>query len=210
MQAILGCNVQCVNAMWQSSRSTGGPRARIMATWGENSLVSELVRDTLARCRTMQAATDVAECAWKSWLKSCEMFLTVAERVALTRVCKAVGRDWPDALCAQFTVVLLRRLVFARCVGEVMDAAGLAIEVRFAVAGHTTAFVQEISIDALVEGAQCILRDWRVLALALLLSGAELALDSDAERALRGLIKGREGTENMKHIMAVLSMLKSF
>jgi len=43
--------VVCVNGMWQTSASVGGPKARSRLSWAKGSLVDALVTETLARCR---------------------------------------------------------------------------------------------------------------------------------------------------------------
>jgi hypothetical protein len=139
-------------------------------------------------------------------LKNRECF-DVAERSDLVQICKIVGQMWPEEFVVRKSIVLLKRLAFARSSGEMMDTAGIEVVQKYDIAGHLTKLVDEIRIEVIAENpAPVIFDNRRAAALALLIIAASLALDYDAERALRAIVRRGEGA-NRVYVNSIMRKL---
>ena len=98
------------------------------------------------------------------------------------------GAAWPDIALARRTLVLVKRMAFARSAGEMMDAVDTDIASKHAVAATA---VQAFSRDSIWQAVlrnpalASFIKEKKVVAMAVLRFGARLVLDMDAERALK-------------------------
>ena len=210
MKAIGVHNVVCVNALWQSSALDGGPAARNKEAWKKGSLVRVLVDETLKKCWSKVAETKRAKTLWEAVLehalKPAMTYLTAAELVDCTKVCRTFGASLPAAFLARKSVVLLKRLVFTSCADEMMSIAGLTVVEKYCVAGYTMSQIDKLSMEKMMTIiAPSLFTNRRVTSLALCLHGAALALDYQGERALRGTIAGIEGPIRMQSVHSMMA-----
>jgi len=120
------------------------------------------------------------------------------------------GAAWPEALVARKSLVLLKRMAFARSVGDMMDAVGTEITVQYTVAGNA---IQMFSRASVVENA--ILKPMPILfsttrkavAMAVLCVAAGMVLDYDAERALKSVMRRSLGAPMWNETSEVLVQL---
>ena len=190
--------VICVNAMWQTSAVKEGPPARNRTAWGKNSLVQVLVDRTLARVSLKETSPQPKRDPRFLALGTREDF-TPEEQAVLLQVNKRVGELWPNALLARTALIYMKRLVFARSSEEVMGLAGLDVCQKYGVAGHCLKLLNAINLDTVIRHpcSQRMLQQRAIVAFGVLLAGSALALDYDADRALRGLIRGKVGADGM-------------
>ena len=184
--------------MWQTSAVKEGPPARHRKAWGKNSLVQVLVDRTLALVSLKETSPQTTTDARFLAFKTREHF-TPEEQAVLLQVSKRVGELWPDALLARTALLLMKRLVFARSSEEVMDLVGLDVCQKYSVAGHCLKLLNAINLETVIRHpcSQRMLQQRTIVAFGVLLAGTALALDYDADRALRGLILGKVGKDAM-------------
>ena len=107
--------------------------------------------------------------------------------------------------------VPMRKLVFARSAGEVMDTCDLSEVVKLTVSGYSLAFIRSLSIDSIIERpAPRVLAHRQALAIAILRMGTAQALDVDADRALGGVIRVKYNGETMEAIDVAQRTLMSW
>ena len=193
--------VVCVNAMWQTSAVEEGPPARHRAAWGNNSLVQVLVDRTLARVILKEASQQALEDSRTLAFQTREYF-TPKEQVVLLQASKRFGKLWPEALLARTQLLYMKRLVFARSSEEVMDLAGLGVCEKYSVAGHCMKLLDGIKLEAMIRSpcSRRLFQQGTTVAVGVLLAGAALALEHETERALRGIIRGKVGVDEMSGI----------
>ena len=200
----------CVNAMWQSSRSEQGPSARCALSWGSNSLVAVLVKTTLDKAARKEKSQSTG--FLERFVCRGQVFLTPLEQVQLARTGAEASALLPNATQAQKTLMLLRRLAFAKSVGDVLQLAGMDDHVRrYTVAGSMVQVASDIPVSAVMRApppSKLLQEERSTLAIALLLCSAPRVLDYDAERALRGVVRGVRG--NLRPYDDVVCMIVSW
>ena len=199
MSVISNHHVVCVNAMWQTSKVVNGPQQRSRGAWHASSLVMALVDATLERVHrleNMSESENMSEpvVSWfgvalgASSFRSC---FTDAEKGQIVLLSASVASAWPDVMLARRTILLLKQLVFARSAGEMLDRAGVDVVRKHAVAGYAMKMLNDISVGAVLAAPLPMIFDNRTAAaLGVMVCAASMALDYDAERALRGVIRG--------------------
>lgn len=126
-----------------------------------------------------------------------------------------VSRRWcealPKAYQARKATVTLRRVAFARCVGDLMDVAGVELKTKCLVSGSA---VEIFSRATVLEHARefpipCLFarEKRRVVAMAVLCIAASYEMDYDAERALRGVMSGFLGKALFDETAALVALL---
>ena len=197
--------VVCVNALWQSSAVNGGPRARSRWAWEDGSLVRALVDYTMARCREITAPTATP---WREIEPFLRDILTVADQLRLVRVHSGAGKVWPDVLQAHKTLILLRRLVWSTCIYDIFEICGFDEERKYSFVGCALKILGSIRVKSVMDRPlPRVFTEKRRAAFAVALLAAPLALEYDGERAMKGIIYGREGRresqimESMKCVM---------
>ena len=112
------------------------------------------------------------------------------------KVNKTWGEAWPEITIACKTIVLGRRLAFARSSGEIMDVLGYDVATKHTVSATALNWFSKDSMAHAVLQAPASVRffqDRKATAGAILLLGAGLALDQDAERALKQFMRASLG-----------------
>ena len=187
--------VVCVNALWQSSAVDGGPSARSRSAWEDGSLVSSLVDHTIARCheRAMTAPTVTPWREIEHFLCEREI-LTVADQAGMVRVHSGAGKVWPDVLQAHKTLILLRRLVWSTCIHDIFEICGFNEQQKYSFVGCALKMLGSIRVKSVMDRPLTrVFTEKRQAALAVAVLAAPLALEHDGERAMKGIIYGREG-----------------
>ena len=209
LEVILASNVICVNAMWQSSKVDAGPSYRTSAAWHKTSLVRALVDLTQDRAEAMSATATKRNDALQ--LAVASSFLAIYDALSFALASRTIAGKFPVVLEAHTTLLCLKRLVFARVVGDMMDVTGLGIVEKFFVTGHALKFLNDITIDAVrADPAPWIFKNKTTVAIAIVMVAIPFALDYNADRALRGVISGRVGREQMRLINQAQAKLMSW
>ena len=177
--------------MWQSSAVDGGVEARDERTWAPNSLVRVLVDQTLRRCQEVSSKAEKQRKKLEIVFQS--SYYTLEERIALTKVSCDIAKQWPECVLISKQRVLLKRLVWAPCVGEVMQLAGMKISISWSLRGNAMESIENMKAENMLRAPHpsMMTTDRSCLAFALFLSVAGLALDDASETAFRGLIQGQ-------------------
>ena len=178
--------------MWQSSAVDGGKEARDERTWAPNSLVRVLVDQTLRRCLQVSAKAEqrqeqrkLVEIIFQS------SYYTLEERIALTTVSCDIAKQWPECELISKQRVLLKSLLRAPCVAEVMRLADMERMFRYSLRTQAMISIEKMKAENMLHAPHpsMMTTDRKCLAFALFLSVAGLALDSASERVFRGLIQ---------------------
>jgi len=117
----------------------------------------------------------------------------------------------PAALQARRATVALRRYIFARSVGNVLDTAGIGVATKFHLAGAAMEIFSRptvlANLRAITTDAQHRLARRKVVAMAVLRVSASITLDYDAERALRGVMRGVMDSDGWNETCDMVALL---
>ena len=198
-------SVLCVNALWQSSMTKDGPRARNSDTWGENSLVKVLVESrreelkSLQKQRVQRANVFQLACVGKSIGKAHfealrgrgSDFYTHQERVTLAVASKSVSAFFPHHFSAAKIINFLRRMAFAKTTAEVLERAGHGTCMKCTIAGEILEVVGKLNIERVIESPLPAFgrHNAKLVAVALAAIAANRRMDHESERAFLVLAK---------------------
>ena len=206
LRDILTLNPVCVNAMWQTSKTSTGPSYRSSLAWHETSLVSALVEVARVRAK-LKSQHDIVIKSITALLSKAR-FLTTDCLVSFAVVNKDSAEQFPGVVVAMRTIVRLKQLVFARCVGDYLDMVGLGIHQKFSVAGYAMELLSKVKVDTIMDDpAPWVIRDARAAALAILFLAASSALDYHAERAVHSVVRGAVSSDQWSVIHHVHAKL---
>ena len=160
-------------------------------TWRPTSLIRVLVDQTLQRCQEVSLKAQQRRVVLEMVFQS--SYYTLEERVALTNISRDIAKQWPECVLINKQRVLLKRLVWAQCVEEVMQHAGMATSIKWFLRGLAVQRIENMKAEKMLQAPypSMMTTDRSCLAFAFFLSVAALGLDYDAERAFCGLIQGQ-------------------
>ena len=120
----------------------------------------------------------------------------------MVQVHKRAGDVWADVLLGRQTMVLLQRLVFSRSASIILPIAGFNVERKYTLAGIALKILGSIRFENVLRAPApaTLWVEKRFTAFALILCAAAMALDYDAEQALRGIIRGRAQAVGMRTV----------
>ena len=150
-----------------------------------------LVDQTLQRCQEVSLKAQQRRVVLEMVFQS--SYYTLEERVALTNISRDIAKQWPECVLINKQRVLLKRLVWAQCVRDVMQHACMETSIRYFMRGHAVQRIENMKAEKMLQAPypSMMTIDRSCLAFALFMSVAAMALDYDAERAFRGLIQGQ-------------------
>ena len=152
----------------------------------------------------------------EAMLRRGQELFTPAERLVLLQTNTSVSSVWPELAQAHKTLVLLKRLVFARTVGELMDRlidrVGVDyLALKFRVVGYALQAVSEIDIKVVMGAPEPEFLEKHnrsVVAVGLFLYGASLAFKQHCQmRTLSAVIRSAKCDIDMDSCYKVQSAI---
>ena len=199
-------DILCINAMWQTSRSTSGPAARNKEAWERNSLVEALVHESKSKYAGMVIHTRGLRIRSMEVVLNPETpmaithgidndFYSHSERIKLSVVCKTLSLHLPLHFGKAKTIKFLRRMVFHNLTGRIFDAVALPGEhtrLKYQIAGEAMRFIDKLNLESVyVKNAPAIDPvNARAVAVALASIAANALLSYPEERAFLAIAKG--------------------
>ena len=121
--------ILCINAMWQTSRTTSGPAARDKEAWERNSLVEALVQESKSRYAGLLHTRGMMIRSMEVVLKPDfpisithgidSGYYSNSERIKLSVVCKTLSQHLPLHFGKAKTIIFLRCMVFHKLTGNI-------------------------------------------------------------------------------------------
>lgn len=112
--------ILCINAMWQTSRTTSGPAARDKEAWERNSLVEALVQESKSRYAGLLHTRGMMIRSIEVVLKPDKPiaithgidsgYYSHSERIKFSVVCKTLSQHLPLQFEKAKTIILLGRM----------------------------------------------------------------------------------------------------
>ena len=199
-------DILCINAMWQTSRSTSGPTARNKEAWERNSLVEALVHESKSKYAGMVIHTRGLRIRSMEVVLNPETpmaithgidndFYSHSERIKLSVVCKTLSLQLPLHFGKAKTIKLLRRMVFHKLTGAIVATLALPGEhtrLKYQFAGEAMRFIDNLNLESVyVKDYPSIdPKNARAVAVALAANAANVLLSYAEERAFLAIAKG--------------------
>ena len=198
-------DILCINAMWQTSRTTSGPAARDKEAWERNSLVETLVQESKSRyagllhTRGMMIRSIVVVLKPDNPISITHGidsgYYSNSERIKLSVVCKTLSQHLPLHFGKAKTIIFLRRMVFHKITGSIFAAVALPgdlTRLKYSIAGEAMNFIDKLNLESVyTKNAPAIHSgNARAVAVALASIAANVVLSYSEERAFLAIAKG--------------------